>query len=383
MIEKYKIQEEMVKDLMKKIQEITSDIGKTNIILVGKTGVGKSTLINSVFRSDMAKTGTGRPITQHLQKIEHGDVPVVLYDTKGLELNEDVQEQVKNEIIQVVNDSRTGDDASEYIHAIWYCVNAQSSRFEETEEKLIKTLAEDVDIPIVLVLTQCPTDDEDSEDFIKEIENLNLKVVKVVPIMAQAKVKKSTGEIKEPAYGLDNLVEVTYKVLPDSVQKSFLNAQKVNIRAKERKAKKYTNAYLATTFGTGFSPIPGSDAPLLISEQVAMLAHITTIFGLPMDKAVLATIVSSVFGSGTATLAGRFVVSNILKFIPGVGTILGGIISGTTATILTASLAKAYIALMVKMCEMENQGENIKNQEMFDELGKVFQQEVAAGTKSL
>lgn len=380
---KYEDNGDMVEELMKKIEEITSNIIKTNIMVVGKTGVGKSTLINSVFRSNIAETGVGKPVTQHLRKIEREDVPVVLYDTKGLELKEGVQLQVKEEIIDVINNSRKGADAGEYIHAIWYCINAQSSRIEETEEELIRILSEEVQVPIIIVMTQCPSDDEDAEKFIKEIQDMNLDVVNVIPVMAQPKIKKSTGEIKEAPYGLNSLVEVTYRVLPDSVQKGFINAQKVNIKAKEKKARKYVNAYLATTFATGFSPIPGSDAPVLITQQVTMLAHITSIFGLPMDKAVLTTIVSSVFGSGSATLAGKFIVSNILKLVPGWGTILGGLICGTTATILTASLAKAYIALMVKMCEMEGKESVMLNQQMLNELGEMFEKEVAAGTKSL
>lgn len=37
---------------------------KLNIMIVGKTGVGKSTLLNSLFGENLALTGSGEPITE-------------------------------------------------------------------------------------------------------------------------------------------------------------------------------------------------------------------------------------------------------------------------------------------------------------------------------
>ena len=55
---------------------------------------------------------------------------------------------------------------------------------------------------------------------------------------------------------------------------------------------------------------------------------------------------SSTIGTGGATLLGKTVVTNILKFIPGVGTVAGGAISAGTAGVITAALGEAYIGIM-------------------------------------
>lgn len=373
-------QDDMIKMFMDNITKIMENLKKPNIIVVGKTGVGKSTLINNVFREQLAETGSGEPVTMHLRRLERDDIPVVLYDTRGLELKEEVQDQIKTEIVDVIHASRRGGDEGQYIHAIWYCINAQSNRLETVEKELITYLSSEVEVPIFIVLTQCFLNKQ-AQEFVHSLENMNMAVKGIIPVMAED-FEIMPGQVMH-AYGLDKLVEMTYREIPESVRRGFLNAQKVNIEAKEKAARHWVRAYITSTFVTGFLPIPGSDAPVLVSEQVAMLAHITSIFGLKMDKAILTATVSSLLGSGTASLAGKTIVSNLLKLIPGVGTIAGGMISGTTAAVLTASMAEAYIQLMVKITKNGDQKELKENEKAFEELGKMFEEELKKGTKTV
>lgn len=71
-------------------------------------------------------------------------------------------------------------------------------------------------------------------------------------------------------------------------------------------------------------------------------------------------------------MAGRMIVSNLLKLIPGAGTIVGSLISGGTSSILTASMAEAYIKLMIKITEKGDVKTLEQKQQMFEELGKLF-----------
>ncbi|KAK8871704.1 hypothetical protein M9Y10_007444 [Tritrichomonas musculus] len=58
---------------------------------------------------------------------------------------------------------------------------------------------------------------------------------------------------------------------------------------------------------------------------------------------------TSTIGCGTATLLGKSVVASLLKFLPGVGTIIGGTISGGIAAALTTALGKLYIQIIEKI----------------------------------
>lgn len=323
------------------------ELSPVNILIIGKSGVGKSTLINSLFREKIADTGIGKPVTKHLQKIHRADVPITLYDTRGLELSPVVQKQVKDEIYKLIQENKNTKDE---IHAAYYCIQATSSRIEESEIELIKNISNN--IPVILVLTQAIG--EQAKEFHHIIEEMNLPVVGVHSVLAQPYVISDDYTLQ--AFGLKELVNRTFNLIPEDVRKAFINAQQVDIERKVESAKNWARRYILTTFGVGFIPIPFSDASLLVPMQVALLSHITVIFGVSLDRATMLSIVAAVGGTGSATYVGRSFVSNAIKFIPGVGTVVGGLISGTTASVITRALAFSYIQVLKVIATNELHG---------------------------
>ena len=51
------------------LEEALRERGHVNILIAGRTGVGKSTLINAVFQGNLATTGQGKPVTQETREI--------------------------------------------------------------------------------------------------------------------------------------------------------------------------------------------------------------------------------------------------------------------------------------------------------------------------
>ena len=354
------------------INQKIKNLKKLNIIVLGKSGVGKSTLINSLFRGKFADTGLGRPVTQSVKKIEKEGFPLAIYDTPGFELSRDQQNSVKDEVMEIINKGLSSKDINQAIHCIWYCINVGGNRtFDESELKWLRGLTESnkvTQVPIIVVLTQsCPK--KKAAEMKNLVERENLDIVKVVPVLAQD--MDFDDEYVARAFGLDTLVEVMSAALPSELQDTLQNMQKVSLESKKKMSQAAVATAVAAAAATGASPIPFSDAALLIPVQVSMIAGITAIFGLDISKSFLTAFVSSTIGTAGATVLGKTAVSNLLKMIPGVGSVAGGAISGSTAGLLTAALGEAYIVIM----EMVFKGD-MKMEDLYSEDGKSKMQDI-------
>ncbi|MBG9977697.1 50S ribosome-binding GTPase [Facklamia tabacinasalis] len=342
---------------MEKTQQEVDRIEPINILVAGKTGSGKSTLINAVFREKLAETGVGQPITQHVEKITKEGVPLTLYDTKGLELNPEAQHEVLLALSDLIK-SQKEKGPHEAIDIVYYCINSTMARIEPFEIELIEAMAEHV--PVLLILTQAIG--EKNSDFEKYLNELDMPVQSIIPLLAKTYLIR--GEQRIPAYGLQELIDTTLEVVPTEVHKAFINAQQIDLNIKVEHARRWANKYVASAFGVGFSPIPISDATLLVPMQITMLAHITSIFGLSLDKSQIVSIIAGIGGTGGATYFGKILVSSAFKLIPGIGTVAGGMISGTTASVLTVALAFSYIEVLRQIAIAEIIGRDMKIKEI-------------------
>lgn len=369
--------DKMAQQCIDAINEKIKNLKTLNIIVIGKSGVGKSTLINSLFRGNFAETGLGRPVTSEIRKKVKKDYPLAIYDTPGFELSNEQQNNVKEQVLDIIQKGIASKDINEAIHCIWYCVNVGGNRtFDQSELEWLKDFTAKnkvTQVPIIVVLTQAVPKKKAAE-MKKLIEGENLEIRKVVPLLAQD--MDFDGEYIAHSYGLDTLIDAMTEALPDELQNTLQNVQKASLESKKKAAQAVVAAAVAGSFGEGAAPIPFSDAALLVPTQVGMIAGITVIFGLDINKSFLTSFVTATIGSAGATVLGKTIVANLLKLIPGVGSVAGGFISGTTAGLLTTALGETYITIMEMVYKGELKKEDLYSADTQDTVKELFKKEL-------
>lgn len=358
-----------------KLKEEYEKMGKVNIIIAGKTGVGKSTLINAMFGKKMAETSVGTPCTQNITKYETPDSPLVIYDNVGFEMRN--TDEVIKETKDLINTQRKSGDSKNYIHCIWYCIQGVGAKIEPAEIEIIKEFAKIENVPVIVVITK--SFGKESKELESFINRLNLPIKKCIRVLAQDYIFDTpNGPCTIPAFGCDELADFTVSILPESAQTAFINAQTANLKLKQSKARLTMRAYAVTAFAEGFIPLPFADAAVLVPTQVAMISSIANVYGIKLKRSTIAAILTSVLGTSLSTMLGKTIVSNILKFIPGAGTTVGGTISGAIASIITVSLGNVFITIMDKLATGEITEKALNKRKELKKIQKDYRNELAS-----
>lgn len=318
-----------------------TELGRFNLAVFGKTGVGKSTLINAIFGETVAMTGIGRPVTQGSHLYVHRTGKLGIYDTAGMEVGRDSK--------VILADLRGFLEASarrpfaEQVHLAWYCVRAADRRFEESEAQFVRQLAE-LGLPVVLVMTQVPGRHDvegtlylapDALELARQIEALRLPVFQNRPVLVNAVADPFLGMDQ---HGLFGLLDATFQVAPGQSAPALTAAQKIDPARKAAAAEAAIKKAAAAAAAAGFTPIPFADAAVLVPIQIGMMARIANIYDISMDRATVASLAATT----AATQAGRFTATGLLKLIPGVGTVVGGAITGGVAGAITFAVGEAW-----------------------------------------
>jgi len=326
-----------------RLKEARAELGRFNIIVAGRTGVGKTTLIGAAFGKEVGDTLAGRPRTRgriwYPEDPRESDV-LRLCDTEGLEVERfrETLDSLRTEIAA----ANKSDDPFDHIHAAWLCIDEPSLTVQPGEEKAL-ALFREYDIPVICVLTKAGM----APDFHERVREILPGCAAVVRVRAQA--IEIEGQTFGPM-GLENLMAETERAIPDVVENAFAVASR-NLEAMAAKAMQSVRAAAGAAGAAGSTPLPLADAAGVFGVQAGMIVRVSLQMGVPLERGDLRKLAGALLGALGLTASGRFLAGRAIKLIPGLGTLAGAAITGGTAAALTYGLGHAYVAYLRRFHE--------------------------------
>ncbi len=323
--------------LNEKFKEELKEISHVNIMVVGGTGVGKSSLINTVFLKEIAKVGNGKPVTKGIVQYKSPDMPIVVFDTEGYEIidgaidNSNFEQNVMAEIRK-----RQQLPLKEQIHLYWYCISAGNHRITEYDLSNIRQLTK-LGVKLAIIITQC--DSEEVNDFGEGITSQSFRTILREEGIKNVVFETSTT-MGSTALQLPELVTWSQEELPtDDLKALFISAQKANLVEKDNTANKaILTAIAAATAAGGANPLPLSDGLVIAPIQMKLAVSLAKIYGFTnLGSNVMTLLQTQVVG-----LVGRQVAASLTKLIPVVGQLVNATVAGGITAGIGYGLQKLY-----------------------------------------
>ncbi|KAH3746282.1 GTP binding protein [Pelomyxa schiedti] len=266
-------------ELCSTFDEITSAQPKPNILVIGRKGVGKTSVMNMAFGLPCA--GPAQSASPSLSKtllFSGTDTPVLVYDSRGMEL--DTPEGFMRTTQHFVqNNGHTGSNGTSEsvagftntIHVVWYVIDCSVCRILPFEAKLCQETLRDT--PMAFLLNKADLCTTSELELMKQVlKNLNLphcigifmtvvspaclEDVEICPkcgsddISLWRKKKKWQcescgffGTLHRLNSGLKELIEATRTALPEHVREPFIGAQQVSLNLKSLRSKRIIEEY--------------------------------------------------------------------------------------------------------------------------------------------
>lgn len=383
------------KDLERLMEGIDSH-RPPRIFLIGRTGVGKSSLINALCDSYVASVSDTRSCTDSAQiyNCMDGDrILMEICDTRGIAESESLDDSISAEEMLIKQINEFSPDVAIFL------LNCTHRDDVNTDVQFLKKLAKSyaevnsMRLPIVVVVNKCdqmaPARELEAKQYsqrkinnIKEvvqyykgiIVKAGLKIDNIIPVSSLIDWQTPDGmeigveEIDNlPKYDIENLqiafdgryqIEELRDILEEAIQD--FEAQmglRMATRLTEvvnRFAKHLNNIFTSIAAGVAATPIPISDIYVLLILQAILVSLIASLSGRDISLDTAKEFIFSMGGVAGLGYTFKLLAQQASKFLNTIWPGVGSAVSSGVAALGTSAIGKAAIAYYINGNTLED-----------------------------
>lgn len=315
---------------------------QANVLLLGASGVGKSTLINAIRGKDLmdrdfAGAGPGSGgigYTREVQEYPCEGLGISLIDTVGFEPDPGRRQKAIRMVRKWTRDGIAKGDDRRSIDAVWFCVDGTTRRlFHDVVRAMVKSVRLWRGVPVIVVITKSYSLQEQEENrqmvldvFLKQKHPVNLKAI--VPVVAMPYAINE--EIIVPSQGLEKLIDATLEAIPEGKRAKAQAISRYKLNRKRVWAQSIVVACTGSAATIGAVPVPFADGAILGPLEAAEIRAIARVYGIPKSKDS-DSIVRILVEMGTAGAVAKTIISG-MKAIPGINIaaeVLNAVVAGS------------------------------------------------------
>jgi len=386
------IMDEIMGQAFGDIEEVIDESREPRLYVFGRSGAGKSSLINALANREVAEVGTVEPTTEgsemyHISFPDRyaswdvvdsrglfesvspdGDVPA---DTREM-LKEDLEEYRPDILIHVMTPDqvRAGkedfqavenlrEDLGSLFPPIVYCLNkvdTHNTPGGDWPPGNNPSLAGDIKSNLDFVSKVLDEEEKTAFDESQPLRGYEFESedhIGVVPVYLQS----------EPYWNVETLSWLIGDFLPDSARLQFLQAQQREGLMQDM-ARDITNRYATIAGGIGGAPTPVADIGVLTPMQLMLVGVIGTLSCRELEWSTVEDYLTAMGGTTVAGLAARSAARSLVQVVPGVGAAVSATVAaGTTWAVGRSAEEYFFNDNVVKPSEMVGKGKNKFTQE--------------------